>query len=190
MGFLDNAGLARLWGKVTARRRVLTAAEYAALSEEEKNADVVYMVPEEGGGGSSGGIPSGCILIWSGEATAVPDGWHICDGTEGTPDLRGRFVVGTSYNYSYYPIGSIGGEATHKLTSDEMPSHNHTITRSNGEQPGTGNRTAFSKDAVIEKATYTTIVSSVWSVCVNTAGNSLPHNNLPPYYALCYIMKL
>lgn len=76
-------------------------------------------------GGDS--IPSGIITMWNGASSAIPDGWLLCDGNNNTPDLRDRFIVGAGNNYN---VGATGGEATHKLTTSEMPSHNHTFSGS------------------------------------------------------------
>merc|ERR1711997_338506 len=54
-------------------------------------------------------VPSGGIIMWSGSASAIPTGWSLCDGTNGTPDLRNRFVVGGGSSYGY---GSTGGAAS------------------------------------------------------------------------------
>ena len=70
-------------------------------------------------------IPSGIICMWSGESTAIPSGWNLCDGSNGTPDLRDRFIVGAGNTYK---VKDTGGEATHTLTTNEMPSHNHGFT--------------------------------------------------------------
>src|SRR3990172_3920103 len=59
------------------------------------------------------GIPSGGIILWSGPADQIPSGWALCDGANGTPDLRDRFVVGAGGGYE---IGATGGEAKHPLT--------------------------------------------------------------------------
>ena len=78
-------------------------------------------------------IPAGVICMWSGESTAIPSGWHLCDGEEGTPDLRDRFIVGAG---STYEVGNTGGEATHTLTVNEMPSHNHGFTGTSHSHTG------------------------------------------------------
>lgn len=78
-------------------------------------------------------VPSGIICMWSGESTAIPSGWHLCDGEEGTPDLRDRFIVGAG---STYKVKDTGGEATHKLTTNEMPSHNHGFTGTSHSHTG------------------------------------------------------
>ena len=68
-------------------------------------------------------VPAGGIIMWSGAIDQIPDGWALCDGTNGTPDLRDRFIVGAG---SAYSVADAGGAASHELTVDEMPSHTHT----------------------------------------------------------------
>ena len=120
-------------------------------------------------------IPKGGIIIWSGSATNIPTGWTLCDGNNGTPDLRDRFVLGAGGNYA---VDSTGGEATHTLTIDEMPKHNHT-TQWKSFTGGGGS--GFSDPVNPETGDLYIPTSYV--------GNSQPHNNMPPYYSLCYIMK-
>ncbi len=74
-------------------------------------------------------VPVGTIVMWSGAIEEIPDGWLLCDGTEGTPDLRGRFIVGyDSEDGDYDVISAEGGASTHTLTLLQMPEHNHTAT--------------------------------------------------------------
>lgn len=68
-------------------------------------------------------IPVGAIIMWNGEN--IPDNWHLCDGTNGTPDLRDKFIVGSGASYA---VGNTGGENTHTLTLDEIPEHEHNLT--------------------------------------------------------------
>ena len=68
-------------------------------------------------------VPAGVIVMWSGDSSAIPTGWAICNGANGTPDLRDRFVVGSG---STYATGATGGASTVTLTSSQMPAHNHS----------------------------------------------------------------
>lgn len=61
-------------------------------------------------------VPSGTIVMWSGPATAVPEGWQLCDGTAGTPDLQARFVVGAS---------KVGAPQSHQY--GEADQHTHPV---------------------------------------------------------------
>lgn len=132
-------------------------------------------VNEKLGGLAADNIPAGGIIIWSGAADAIPRGWRLCDGAEGTPDLRNRFVLGSGGEYG---VGVTGGEETHKLTVSEMPSHTHNIGRYTGGGGG-------SYDTGI-----TELITPLRATSLSYTGGSQPHNNMPPYFALCYIMKL
>lgn len=134
------------------------------------------------------GLPSGCIVIWSGSSASIPSGWYLCNGSNGTPDLRNRFIVGAG---STYAVGATGGTAdaivvshTHTATVTD-PGHDHGIrvgvAAKNTSTGSTGgdNWVSGSTDSA------TTGIS----VGISTTGSSGTNQNLPPYYALCYIMK-
>jgi len=127
-----------------------------------------------------GTIPIGFIGMWSGAANAIPDGWALCDGNahsgQPTPDLRDRFIVGAGNSY---PVNNFGGEATHVLTTLEMPSHTHTYTAYSSQR---GYHATESDDG------YYWIQNKDWGT--TSAGNNQAHENRPPYYALCYIMRV
>lgn len=72
-------------------------------------------------------FPTGGIVIWSGSASNIPSGWTLCDGTNGTPDLRNRFVVGAG-NGSNYAVGNVGGADSVSLTVAQLPSHSHGLS--------------------------------------------------------------
>ena len=67
-------------------------------------------------------VPSGIIVMWSGTHNNIPKGWNLCDGTNGTPDLRDRFIVGSGNKYS---IGDTGGSDSVTLTTSQLPRHSH-----------------------------------------------------------------
>jgi microcystin-dependent protein len=70
-------------------------------------------------------LPSGGIIIWSGDIAAIPSGWLLCDGGSGTPDLRDRFVVGAGLGYA---VGDTGGSVSVTLETANLPSHAHTLS--------------------------------------------------------------
>ena len=139
-------------------------------------------------------VPTGAILIWSGSAASVPLGWAVCNGMNGTPDLRNRFVMGASEIYS---VGNTGGSAnavvvahSHTAVSTVTdPGHAHSIPTSSttptnislDDIPGyVGQTTKNTSSATTGISVGTT---------VNSTGVSGANANLPPYYVLCYIMK-
>jgi len=159
--------------------------QYIACSDELGNVNKI-------------GFPTGMILIWyppdntitslSLLSSSVPTGWALCDGTNGTPDLRGRFVLmaqdsvpvsltsglNIPFGSSIHSIGSTGGEETHLLTIPEMPAHSH-----NGGSTGQVEGTYMQEN----------VNSSVYGT-TSTSGGDTPHSILPSYYTLVYLMKL
>ena len=81
------------------------------------------------GGGGNDGIPSGVIVMWSGSIANIPSGWALCDGSNGTPDLQGRFVVGRdpTIGSPFTSIGNIGGSQSASLTQTNIPAHTHSL---------------------------------------------------------------
>ena len=129
-------------------------------------------------------IPPGTIVMWSGSVADIPIGWTLCDGTDGTPDLQDRFVVGAGGQYS---VDDIGGEAEVTLTEDELPSHNHE-TGVVGNDDGPWYTSTFSMDET-RAFDDTSVVGGDGGFTTNTGSNE-SHENIPPYYALAYMMKL
>lgn len=168
-------------------------------------------------------FPIGGIIMWSNFAGSIPTGWHLCDGTGGTPDLRDRFVVaaGTTHN-----PGDTGGSAnsiavshTHLLTgtAESSGAHMHTgttsiasdhthgynrsttsVTTYDGTGPNTVTGGALSADATDPAGEHSHIMYvDVGGVHTHTvsgitaaAGSDGANANLPPYYALAFIMKV
>jgi len=115
---------------------------------------------------STNPFQTGMIMLWSGSVATVPGGWALCNGSNGTPDLRNKFIVGAG---STYNPAATGGDTAHyhTFTSDQ---HNHQIGAGFGLGGGLDYLNATSPETV--------------------PGTTNSGNNLPPYYALCYIMKL
>lgn len=137
------------------------------------------------------GVPSGAIMMWSGSIGSIPSGWLLCNGSSGTPDLRDRFVVGAG---STYAVGATGGTAdavvvshTHTAT-DSGHTHGFTaaVTGATGYWAGAG---SFQGYAGSRSPSTSTTDSGTANISVSTTGVSGTNQNLPPYYALAYIMK-
>jgi microcystin-dependent protein len=125
-------------------------------------------------------VPIGGIIMWSN--TTIPTGWALCDGQNNRPDLRGRFVVGYDpASIDYSQPGLTGGEARHTLTIDELPSHTHNanfrITDSGAEKPYVAARNSA-------------VGADGSQITTKAAGGGQSHENRPPYYTLCYIMRV
>ena len=148
--------------------------EYMGLhGHPDKSADELYDNAEDFDQESSG-IPSGCIVMWSGAIANIPDGYVLCDGSNSTPDLRDRFVIGAGNSHAVDATGGSTSVGAHTLTIAEMPSHTHSAAATSGASDGDNQKPA---------ATMTTTGAT-------GGGGSHTHTGtLPPYYALAYIMK-
>ncbi len=167
---------------------------------------------------SVGAVPAGIIVMWSGASNAIPSGWYLCDGGNGTPDLRNRFVIGAGAGGNYSP-GDNGGSSTVLLGTANLPSHTHqrgTLAVTNrsltgditkisecynvaggatgvfskkntGNSPVTGSASNSPTAGVDFNATHNHPMSGSTGDQGGAMGQSF--NILPPYYALCYIMK-
>lgn len=138
------------------------------------------------------GVPQGLISLWSGAIGNIPAGWALCDGGNGTPNLVDRFIVCAG---SAYGVGATGGTAnavvvahTHSATVND-PGHAHLVDRAAFFNQGNplaasqgGNNLGINNS--------TSPAATGISVSVNSAGQDGTNANLPPYYALAYIMKL
>jgi hypothetical protein len=132
---------------------------------------------------------AGMIMLWSGSSATIPTGWLLCDGSSSTPDLRNRFVVGAT---STYAVGATGGSAdaivvshTHTATVTD-PGHFHSMGRVCG---GNGGLQFEGGGGMADISPNTGSNVTGITVGVSTTGSSGTNANLPPYYALCYIMK-
>jgi len=140
-------------------------------------------------------IPAGAIVLWSGSIGSIPAGYVICNGSNGTPDLRDRFVVGAG---STYAVNATGGSAdsvlvshTHTNTVTSVSDHVHALSSNQAAAPGAGSG-FYSIQAPGGGSTSVDTLGAgghTHTVTIASAGVSGTNANLPPYYALCYIMK-
>lgn len=158
-------------------------------------------------------LPAGSIIMWSG--STIPDGWGLCDGslygTVQSPNLSGRFIVGSGAGYT---IGNTGGAKEVTLVLSQMPQHNHTGTTTSGGAHshsmsfdsgggGSSGSTAITVSSTTcgdpdgscgGDGTQSTTSNGTHTHTLtinNTPSNpASAHENRPPYYALAYIIKL
>ena len=157
---------------------------------------------------------TGMIMMYTG--SSAPSGWAICNGSNGTPDLRNRFIVGAG---SAYSVDDTGGAASVTLTTAQLPAHSHTTPNHNHSfsattSSNTHNHTWDRQDAQNDQGyrpwpasnndcvrttantgdnTHSHTVSGTTgnaNPTTNTTGSGNSHENRPPYYALMFIMKL
>lgn len=127
-------------------------------------------------------VPTGAIMMWSGAITAIPNGWALCDGTNGRPDLRGRFIVGYDKNDAdYNVIGNTGGYKKVALSANQsgLPDtlvSNITITEGKAYSGTPASQHDCVTDITISKK--------------DPHNANSAHENRPPYYALAYIIKI
>jgi len=152
-------------------------------------------------------IPSGLISMWSGTIASIPSGWVLCNGSNSTPDLRNKFIIGAHSDTAGVAYSTITGSNTqsggskdatnvsHTHTATSVvtdPGHNHTLTvQYNGSGGNYPNLNGFSGSNSVDNPTPTgTRVTGITVATTNsTEGSSGTNANLPPYYALAFIMK-
>jgi hypothetical protein len=139
-------------------------------------------------------LPSGIICLWSGSIATIPSGWYLCNGSNGTPDLRDRFVVGANQDAAGVAKTNVTGSLT--VSGDgSIPSHTHTVgsenahTHSSGVPTGTpgSGATVVSTQTLQLAGYYTTGAGSAHDHTLTNSGTGT--TNIAVYYALAYIMK-
>jgi len=149
---------------------------------------------------------TGMIMMWSGTIATIPSGWVLCDGNNSTPDLRNRFIIGANADDAGVAKTNVTGSATQTGGSKDAivvshthtatvtdPGHTHTTTLNVWRGGNAGNTGAAwgggdRQDATNVVGTSNSRVTSI-TVANSTEGSSGTNQNLPPYYALAFIMK-
>ena len=221
-------------GNVTCENITPDADSFRNLGTNSVRFATIYADSFVGSGANLTGVESfvsGMILLWSGSTGNIPSGFVLCNGSNSTPDLRDRFVVGAGNSYS---VGGTGGAANVTLSTSQMPSHSHSAGNHTHSFNAGNHSHSFSGSG---SSSHSHGISGGYSCCGNTygpqingnnagptsgntnsanvslsvsgntgnasvsgnTGNSSPgtnstggggdHENRPPYYALCYIMK-
>lgn len=155
-------------------------------------------------------VPSGLIIMWSG--ATIPNGWYLCDGTNGTPNLQARFVAGVHPNSPSVPFRTVKGTrgaSSYELSLGEMPKHAHPVSNiGQNPSPGVHNhnltvaRSPFGNNfgGIQGSNLYDPSYGSTYAwessadshqhtVEIDPLGSGDPYPVMPPYRVIKYIMK-
>lgn len=155
---------------------------------------------DDSGNLSSFEFPKGIIVAWSGDYSKIPDGWALCDGSNTTPDLRGRFILGANpnsfrnTNFMVNEIGNTGGKEKallkHKHQYYQNASNDDDVSSPSGidiTYPNGGNQT---RSLIFDRGERTGTSDSASYKAFPDTSETGDENSMPPYYSLAYIMKL
>jgi len=146
----------------------------------------------------SAAFTTGMIMMWSGTIATIPTGWVLCNGSNSTPDLRNKFVIGAHTDSAGVAYSTVTGSNTQTGGTKDaiVVSHTHTATVTDPTHTHGNNTNALGAGASIAApgGGFTSpgqlpSASTGISVANSTEGSSGTNQNLPPYYALAYIMK-
>lgn len=146
--------------------------------------------------GTVTGVPAGVITMWSGSSASIPTGWVLCNGTNGTPDLTDKFIIGAGGSYA---VDSTGGSTTYTINaSQNVMTASPTITGITAIAHGTGlvkagTGTSFTfltntnNHTIVDGGHSHEVIPSMITIVEGINQNR--YTVIPPFYALCYIMK-
>jgi hypothetical protein len=190
VSFTDHNEGVENWFKVSSDKVTMVTQATATNNTTLATTEFVHSV-----------LPYGAIIMWYGNSASVPSGWALCDGSGDTPDLRDKFVIAAGPNY---PVDSTGGSTSTSVTG----SHDHTgITSATSiTVPNTGwsvSGGARTNGVLLTGSGNAEIAETLESIGQTSASLDIGshahnifssgthyHTVIPPYYALCYIMKV
>lgn len=148
-------------------------------------------------------VPSGIITMWSGTVATIPSGWYLCDGNNSTPDLRDKFIIGAKQDETSIAKTNVTGSLTqtggtkdavnvshtHTATSTVTdPGHTHSISGQFATLGG-GGHSGPNNSIGVQPNTNSSTTGITVATTNSTEGVSGTNQNLPPYFALAFIMK-
>lgn len=177
-------------------RELLTGVAYAFLAKRAEQVEWNGILNKP-----ASFVPSGAIVMWSGTIASIPSGWVLCDGNNGTPDLRDKFVMGAPAGEN---PGPGGGSHTKTLTEANLPPHTHTaslstdgdhqhrIVPAGGSVPyhGINLNVLVDRTRVFWGGHYSESAGShTHTVTINSTGSGTAIDIRPAYYKIAFIMK-
>lgn len=228
--YASEGGKTNIWRHKPGSAKILSVPRHAQLPTTNSDAPGTLAILTDYGilAWDSGdgwieihGDAPGVIKMWSGSIADIPYGWALCDGKDGRPDLREKFILGAGGEYD---PGDTGGEEEVTLTVEQIPEHKHTgstetagkhghsgetnttgehthsyTTRSStmvaglgGSNAWYGTRSTSTGSGGLHKHTLniTQAGEHTHGLAIDNTGGGQPHNNMPPFYALAFIIKL
>ena len=151
-------------------------------------------------------VPSGGIIMWSGSIASIPTGWFLCNGSNSTPDLRNRFIIGAAVDDAGVANTTVTGSNTqsggskdsvvvshtHVFTGNALGTHSHLYNDTGAYAGGSGPGAAVTQGNSDNRATTAVSAgtpSGTNAVPVGAVAATNNNANLGPYYALAFIMK-
>lgn len=187
----DYTILGKINGEVEKDLSFKTSIDIVDDGWQEKN--IISSISSRPKRGDMSLVPYKSIIMYVGSVSEIPEGWVLCNGGQANgvevPNLMDKFVVGGGNKYSY---GSTGG-----YTDPTLPSHSHQVSEtphSHGLSQIKDNTNNSFNDGFYDRSlngasTNLTTDSALTNVTINSTGETnLANKNLPPYYALAYII--
>ena len=157
----------------------------------------------------SAAFTTGMIMMWSGTIATIPTGWVLCNGSNSTPDLRNKFVIGAHTDSAGVAYSTVTGSNTqtggtkdaivvshtHTFTGTALGTHAHETTFNQTSKSNNATPYILSNPSIGENLngsvnlTSSSVSAGTPAGTNSTEGSSGTNQNLPPYYALAYIMK-